>query len=728
VSPGKIAGIVIGSIAGAIIIGLTMFWLFRRCHQRRHQTLDDPWKLNHDIASMQRGAGATRKMGPSEPKNDFNINSIPANFFGPLNRDHARVLYSTLQEGDIRVLEIMKGKDDDDIICQLWLHTIEPQSGTKVIRHWPGYEAISYVWAQKPRNPEIKDHKAIITVVNPDEPNVRVKFVIGWNLNEALKFFRQSSCSRILWTDQICINQDKTNPERMAQVLKMKEIYEHATQIQVWLGPSMPESERPAEYFAPFEEKVLGDEDLLQSYRSAQQRWEDLFDGFQNRPWWTRAWIIQEVMSSADPVLNSGPDSLSFNLVLRLVKFALNKDLNLVTSNSKINVTSRFPSLEIVSMRDRMRSVRKPHLSEWLTTFHNQSATNPRDRIFAYLGLARHALPFAPQTTYTHRIEDVWAEGTKLALYMSNNLDFICLGRGMDWGVPGEDRDYIPPNPEERSTTEELEGVLNLPSWVPNFRVADGNGLTSARMLPLCYYPHARSAFNASGGLQSGMFVNEALTELEVLGFFVDKIKRISKSNFGAIDGPEAEKFLAEVLDIFADVASRCWESCSREGCTHYPGPHGGSYPTAICKTLVMDLDFHGERLKPEYGFHTLHYRFDEPPASFKPAEIGEEMRKLLWNQNLYNQKSRWTNWRRFFVTERGYIGVATRDCQVGDSIYIMGGATIPFIMREKDSTSVEGIKKLTFVGERYVSIFQASQNIKLTVGLVTFMVSWMVS
>ena len=156
-----------------------------------------------------------------------------------------------------------------------------------------------------------------------------------------------------------------------------------------------------------------------------------LFDGFQNRPWWTRAWIIQEVMSSANPVLNSGPDSLSFNLVLRLVKFALNKDLNLVTPNSKINVTSRFPSLEIVSMRDRMRSVRKPHLSEWLTTFHNQNATNPRDRIFAYLGLARHALPFAPQTTYTNRIEDVWAEGTKLALCMSNNLDFICLGRGM---------------------------------------------------------------------------------------------------------------------------------------------------------------------------------------------------------------------------------------------------------------------------------------------------------
>src|SRR5205823_877282 len=136
----------------------------------------------------------------------------------------------------------------------------------------------------------------------------------------------------------ICINQDETNPEKMIQVLKMKEIYEHATQVQVWLGPSIPESERAAGYFAPLDGKQLEDDDLMQLYRSAPQPWEDLFEGFQNRPWWKRAWIIQEVLLCPNPILNSGPDSLSLNLVLRLFQFCLHNKLNLITPNTKVDI------------------------------------------------------------------------------------------------------------------------------------------------------------------------------------------------------------------------------------------------------------------------------------------------------------------------------------------------------------------------------------------------------
>lgn len=741
-SAGVIAGVAIGSIAGAVLIFLVAFWLIRRCRRRRRQTLVDPWghsavsgatgaiqatahfEPKKDIVITSLPADTTntqdRSLGASHSnleegkrqsyKDDIDVDLLPVKFFGPLNADHDRILYPNLQKGDIRVLEIMEGKDNEDIICKLWLHTIEPQPDVKITRHrtWPSYEALSYVWGQKPRNPKIKAKKAKITVINPDAPGVQAKFVIGWNLNEALKFFRQRNCSRILWTDQICINQDENNPEKMTQVLKMKDIYVHANQVQVWLGPRIPESERAAKYFAPFDSKAFTDDDLMQSYRSAPQRWEDLFDGFQIRPWWTRAWIVQEVMCSPNPMLNSGPDALSLNLILILMKFVSRKGINLVTSNSKVGPTTRSPPLEMAFMRERMKSFGMPHLLEWLSTFHNQIATDPRDRVFAYLGLATHAFPYPPQTTYTDKIEDVWAEATKLALYMSNNLDFICVGRARDYGVPGMKRDDTPPNPEDGDRP--LEGPLNLPSWVPNFRVNEGNGVTSARTLPLAYHPRAASAYNACGRLRCGAFT-EGWKELEVLGIFVDKIKHTSKINFGAADGADAEKFLSDVFRLFRDVVGQCRETCTEESCTHYPGPRGGSYIMAMWKTPVMDLDFHSRRLRPEYGFHTLHHRLDEAPASFKPAVTDKELRRALWNEHLYDEKSRWSNYRRFVVTENGYLGMATADCQVGDSIYIMGGATIPFVMRETRSTSTEGYKSLTFVGERYVTTLQLSHR-----------------
>ena len=761
--PGVIAGIVVGSIIGVILVVLAVFWV---CRRKRSPTpspknptpspriptpspvipppspvipppspiipppspviptpngiipITSPRKRSSEHVGTQGGSAIiTQKIESSQPepgtgtdqatKDALILSRLSERFTGPLDEAHRPVLYSDLQAGDIRVLEIMERKDNARIVCRLWEHTIEPQPGAKVNRRWSGYEALSYVWAQQPRDPNEKGKKAIITVVNPKNPGVEVDFVIGWNLNEALKFFRKDSGSRIIWTDLICINQDtsKENPERMSQVLKMTDIYKHATQVQVWLGPSTPESKRAAEYFGLWADNELNDlqdELLMNLYRSAQSYWEDLFEGFQNRPWWTRAWIIQEVVSCPDPMLNSGPDCLSLNFVLKILKFSLDKNLNLIGPKSKVNAASRLPALEILSMRNRMKEVEAPHLSEWFATFHNQCATNPKDRIFAYLGLARHALPFQPRTTYNnHSIEQVWAEGTMLALHDYNNLDFICLGRGADWGLPGDD--YIPANPEERATEEELKHPLNLPSWVPNFRVSEGNGETSAHTLPLSYFPRARSAYNASGGVRSVMSANEALTELKVLGLFVDRIKRISEPNLHVVSEARGEQFLTEVYEIMAETSGQCFEFCSQNSCTHYPGPLGGSYPMAVFKALMMDLNFHGKRLKPEYGFHTLHMRFNQPPADFHPEKTNKELRNTLWNIDLLHSKALWTHWRRFFVTERGYVGIAASESRVGDSIYVLGGATIPFVMREKHSTSSEGRKKLTFVGERYL-------------------------
>ncbi|KAH7073692.1 heterokaryon incompatibility protein-domain-containing protein [Paraphoma chrysanthemicola] len=660
-------------------------------------------------------------------KDELIIASKPANFTGLVTEDHYRILYPALQKGNIRLLEILKPETTKPgvgapIVCRLWVHTIVPQPGKAATEHWPGYEALSYVWAQQPRDRGKTGKKAIITVINAHDPSVEAKFIIGWNLHEALKFFRREDGSRIMWTDQICINQQKEedNPrkdnqkqgeeveesEKMQQVDMMKTINERARQVQVWLGPSIPESKVAAEYFAPFDGRPVTNEELMQSYRSARTQWEDLYDGFQNRPWWSRAWIVQEVIRRINPVLNSGPDSISFNLFLRVIKFAQKSGINLSTRRSLINGTTKFPVIDMVYMRDQLKLGQMPYLSEWLTHFHNQSATNPKDRIFAYLSLSDRALAWPRQTSYRNDIEDVWAEGTKLALYQSNSYDFICHGRGWDWGVPGEKRDYVPPNPEDRDRTEEgLNVPLKLPSWVPNFRADDGNGLTSARLLPLRYYPNESSEYNACGNLQT-ISHTKGWKELEVLGVLVDKIKIVSKINFSFMEGVEPDAFQNEALKLCYESLSSCSITCSSANCTHYPSPRGGSCVLAFWKTMVMDLDSNGRRLQANEGYHTLPQQYNTPPDSFQPAVTNTKKRRDLWNKQLLDDKSKWTNWRRFIITEKGYFGMAHWHSIVGDSIYVVGGATIPFVLREDNPSTFEEDRKLKFVGESYVHCF----------------------
>ncbi|KAH7089740.1 heterokaryon incompatibility protein-domain-containing protein [Paraphoma chrysanthemicola] len=724
VSAGLIAGVVVGSLVGAAIIIFLIWWIIKKWRERHSDVKIPPWDLPVSDTSHSSSASSRSRV---EEDDAAIIASKPAGFTGLVNADHYPILYPSLQKGDIRVLEILKPKPtttdvDAPIVCRLWVHTIEPQPGKAVTQHWPGYEALSYVWAQQPRDLSKTGKPAVITVINAHDDSVKAKFIIGWNVNEALKFFRRKNCSRIMWTDQLCINQKeekkvpqkegekqdkkKKDSEKMQQVLMMKTIYECAQQVQVWLGPSIPESKEAARYFAPFDGRPVTDEELMRSYRSAKTQWEALYDGFQNRPWWSRAWIVQEVILAANPVLNSGPDSISLNLFLRLIEFTADKEINLATSKSLVNGTIRFPTLEMVVIRKRLQSGRKTHLSEWLSTFHNQSATDPRDRIFAYLGLGYHENDLPRQTTWGDPIEHVWAEGTRLALYLSNNYDFICLGRGLDWGIPGEDNDYIPPNPEDRNKTEkDLDRPLELPSWVPNFRVDEGDGRTSACQLPLHYHPNNPSVYNACGNLRT-LSYTEGFKELEVYGVFIDKVKIVSTPNFSSNEGVDGEAFMAEVFKLFGENFSYCCDNCSWDSCTHYPSPRGGSYPLALGKTMVMDLDFEGGRLDPREGFHTLQNQLDNPPDSFQPAVTHPDIRRVLWNKKLYEEKSKWSNWRRFIITEKGYVGMAHRDCRVGDSIYIIGGATVPFVLREDNPSTFPKDEKLKFVGESYLHGF----------------------
>lgn len=118
---------------------------------------------------------------------------------------------------DIRLIDIVYGRPDEILICQM--RTTYSEISTK-------YQALSYTWGDATRKVPIK--------LNGGD------FFITKNLENALRQLRTrekyfSVLQTPLWIDAICINQEDSN-ERDAQVRRMKSIYEQAEQVVIWLG------------------------------------------------------------------------------------------------------------------------------------------------------------------------------------------------------------------------------------------------------------------------------------------------------------------------------------------------------------------------------------------------------------------------------------------------------------------------------------------------------------
>jgi hypothetical protein len=90
-----------------------------------------------------------------------------------------------------------------------------------------GYTALSYTWGRPTAEKPIIIDDCLHYVTD--------------NLEIALQSLRMENEDLVLWIDAICINQ-KDIAERNKHVKVMKEVYEQAKSVLIWLGPSADDS------------------------------------------------------------------------------------------------------------------------------------------------------------------------------------------------------------------------------------------------------------------------------------------------------------------------------------------------------------------------------------------------------------------------------------------------------------------------------------------------------
>jgi len=118
----------------------------------------------------------------------------------------------------IRLWTLHQGSGDSQIECSLG---IVSQKDNSV----PAYEAISYTWATEDGNQSRSQCLLVDGLV----------MYITCNCEAALRRFRLEDCSRVLWIDAVCIDQDHV-AEVNAQVSLMGQIYSRTHRTLIWLG------------------------------------------------------------------------------------------------------------------------------------------------------------------------------------------------------------------------------------------------------------------------------------------------------------------------------------------------------------------------------------------------------------------------------------------------------------------------------------------------------------
>jgi hypothetical protein len=355
--------------------------------------------------------------------------------------------YSSLPPGHsgIRLLRLLPNKDRAAAItCELFNCSLESGQEIHV------YEALSYVWG---------------------DPNTTVpisidghRFDVTENLHTALLHLRDRSIERIIWVDVICINQTDLK-EREEQVKMMAVIYRQANSVVSWLGEATNDSEEAIgliRTFGPFARSYLqiNIPHTLARYKETMH-WHDFFETFyefpmelQNwtalwrlldRPYWTRVWMVQELIGGGPFKENRGVlvcgtasvDKALFDWLCMLIM----SGPAMSSSYRPVEGSTTEPSRTFDLMGHPRAFVMweavvecafgplKGHgLDHLIKATKRLKATDSRDKIYAIIGLAPEKYHIFP-ADYSKPLRDVLVDFVKFMLRTDGNLDILLGNR-----------------------------------------------------------------------------------------------------------------------------------------------------------------------------------------------------------------------------------------------------------------------------------------------------------
>ncbi|KAK4213724.1 heterokaryon incompatibility protein-domain-containing protein [Rhypophila decipiens] len=343
-------------------------------------------------------------------------------------------------ELEIRLLTIEPARDHQaPIICHLSHARLSDN---------PTYDALSYVWGTPGEAPP------------PIAQNATHPFTLQENASAAIRRLRHGKKQRTIWIDAVCINQSDAI-EKDTQLPFMRQIYEQANLVVIWLGEMTElaplgvddmQSRVGREYkfwnstsgaFNQVAAELLGASGLIKNgtnsvaaMHAAILTNEVVLGEVREilaRKWWTRVWIMQEAIVARRLKLMCGDQTFEWDGVGR----AIDRMKGVTGSRGAIEVFGTIMNPEMLIEEDRTYQLISRFREMWarkrwnvsvlelMYEFRRLDCTNPRDRIFGFLGLVEAAVNYRIRPGAGASTADVYLQSARIILERSGSLDLL---------------------------------------------------------------------------------------------------------------------------------------------------------------------------------------------------------------------------------------------------------------------------------------------------------------
>ncbi|KUI71314.1 Heterokaryon incompatibility protein 6, OR allele [Cytospora mali] len=612
--------------------------------------------------------------------------------------------YQPLQPGEIRLLLLHPGRDNDDISCSLVTESA----------HAPcAYEALSYVWG----DPIITRR---ITLSDEDNSVTSTKarpHLVGVNLFDALLALRLQDRPLVLWIDALCINQCN-DEEKCVQVAMMSTIYKNAFRVLTWLGPPDPHSDLVFlnfhRVFSPGFFSSHGHDSRADNFRelTPSKLWNS-FSHLFSRPYWSRKWILQEVALALETVVVCG--QLHVNLEDLRTATELFVQWH-ATGNSTISefdwlVLERAMTLLYAGTDLLRRSVsgklihRKHSLAELVLRFRDFRATDSRDQVYALLSLANDGGSITPD--YSTSALDFYRDFVGHEITKNGFLDLILIlwapverpkkylgvvpteGEHVSsWLAPLGDPPYGWPQEEVRSWRTRRNGeALVSKSSIYN---ASNNTMPNAYFGPIVNKKGRRrngqtqdttQARNQAESPQNMVLHVDGLklgTVTDISARMADGLISRDALEMAGIPFTEGREALRNIPDA---TLQRLWRTLVADR-------DGSSRPAPMRFGLAFKNLF--ECILQLRSLDTVELLEGEGDPNIR--EFLERARDITWNRRVFLSTAN--------EFQEKVLGLAPRGTCIGDTIAVLFGLSVPVILRP---SSVGGGGYMEIVGAAYI-------------------------
>lgn len=538
-----------------------------------------------------------------------------------------------------------------------------------------------------------------------------VQIPITLSLDTAIRYLRHETETKVVWIDQLCINQ-VDNVEKSDQILLMSQIYGKAKEVLAWLGPEADDSDAVMDAF-----RTVGDGaieldmmsyftreglpvlmDILKGpdrepedetrlrFRALQDEACKIFSrilhpmaSWFGRDYFTRIWVVQEFALGAETNFVCGTERVPrvhVLLAMQILKSSVKRIENFSEIYQDFGPIIEEPTPAFFGAWRRRQKFEQGigngdelfHLLRSLHTENQMGTSDARDRVYGLMGLAVDIEKLGIKPDYVNSTYQSVMIETASAIAKTGRVEVLSFSQ-----YPKVDSD--------------------LPSWVPDWRPT----------LRPSYYTIRENAsshfFSACGATTASILPTTDQNILGLEGFMIDTIERLGSPWWD--DGWDHSRYLA-----FLTQVSLLAELSAAKPNSVYESP--ARRAEAVWRVPIADMFDQGQGGERDVPGALASYE-----ALLEFCELFEEWKIMTsgeWEENgaashperreasnRYRASMGISNSMRPFLTVKGYLGLAATVAKEGDIVVVFKGGRIPYVVRRG-----QGERRFRFIGEAY--------------------------